>query len=74
MHFKNYPHDTQTCNLEIESSEYTRSGEGKKKLSLCDFPADPRQPRGRRGGGKATKTEGAEGREGEAPSSLLSPS
>lgn len=22
MHFKNYPHDTQTCNLEIESSKY----------------------------------------------------
>ena len=24
MHFKNYPHDTQECNLEIESSEFFR--------------------------------------------------
>ncbi|TRY70968.1 hypothetical protein TCAL_06650 [Tigriopus californicus] len=23
MHFNNYPHDTQTCNLEIESSKFT---------------------------------------------------
>ncbi len=22
MHFKNYPHDTQTCRMQIESSEY----------------------------------------------------
>lgn len=24
MHFKNYPHDTQTCNLEIESSKFEK--------------------------------------------------
>lgn len=28
MHFKNYPHDTQTCNLEIESS---------KAIFLCEI-------------------------------------
>jgi len=38
MHFKNYPHDTQECNLEIESSKYFNTlSQGPVKHALFFF-------------------------------------